>query len=63
MAKINNTEKCMDFLEKSRGDSRADIYCKNSDDFTCLHFAAMNGNSKLVCSFLYHGAIIDAVNK
>lgn len=44
MAKINNTEKCIDFLDKSRGDARADIFSKNSEDFTCLHFAAMNGN-------------------
>ena len=63
MAKINNSEKCLDFLDKSRGENKADIFSKNSDDFTCLHFASMNGNSKLVCSFLYHGAIIDAITK
>lgn len=63
MAKINNSEKCLDFLDKSKGENKADIFSKNSDDYTCLHFACMNGNSKLVCSFLYHGAIIDATTK
>jgi len=43
MAKLND-DKCVDLLNKSRSDNRADIFSKNSDDSTCLHYAAMNGN-------------------
>ena len=63
MAKINNTEKCVELLDKKRGDLRADIFSKTPDDLTCLHFASVNGNSKLLSYLLYCGAIIDAQNK
>lgn len=63
MVKINNTEKCIEFLDRKKKKIRADIYTKNHEDFTALHFAVINGNDILVNSLLYHGAIIDAVNK
>lgn len=61
MSKLNDTSKCVELLDKKKlGDLRADIMAKTPDDMTCLHFAAINGNYKLVNYFLYCGAVADA---
>ena len=63
MAKIDNAEKCMELLDKKKGDLKADINSKGIDDWTALHFACYNGNVKLVNFLLYHEATIDSLNK
>jgi ankyrin repeat protein len=60
MAKINKTEKCLELRDKSRGELRADINTKGENDWTALHYAAYNGNAKLLSFLLYHEATIDA---
>lgn len=39
---------------------RADVNTVGDDSWTPLHYAALNGNPKLVSFFLYHEAVIDA---
>lgn len=63
MAKINNTQKCLDLLDKQRGDQAADIEAKGQDDWTSLHYSAFNGNHQLLTYLLYHDAVIDALTK
>ena len=63
MAKINNTEKCVELLDKKKGDFRADINSKGDNEWTALHFACFNGNIKLVSFLLYNESMIDALSK
>ena len=63
MAKINNTEKCIELLDKKRGNMRADIGTKGEENMTALHYASKNSNAKLVSYLLYHEAPIDAQTK
>ncbi|KAL4429689.1 hypothetical protein ABPG74_017098 [Tetrahymena malaccensis] len=60
-AKINNTNQCLELLDKKLGDMRADVNIKEtSNDWTPLHYACQNGNTKLVSQLLYHEATIDS---
>jgi ankyrin repeat protein len=61
-AKINNTDKCLELLDKKRGDLKADTNYKMEDEFTALHYACLNGNARLVSLLLYHDATIDCEN-
>ena len=61
MAKINKTEKCLELRDRQRGELRADVNIKGENDWTPIHYAAFNGNSKLVSFLLFHEANIDAM--
>lgn len=61
-AKINNYEKCADLLDKKRGDLKADINSRCENEWTALHYAAFNGNNRLVSYLLFNEAIIDPEN-
>lgn len=63
MAKINNQEKCVELLDKRRGNKKADVNARGEDNWTPLHYAALNGNAKLLSFLLYHDAIIDSLTK
>lgn len=48
-AKINKTAQCLELLDKKLGDMKADVNVKEStNDWTPLHYACHNGNTKLV---------------
>lgn len=53
----------MELLDKRRGDKKADVNAKGEDNWTPLHYAALNGNAKLLSFLLYHDAVIDSVTK
>jgi len=60
-SKINDTKACMDLLESSRGQLKADVNTKETiGGWTPLHFACLNGNAKLVNIYLFHEAIVDS---
>ena len=61
MAKINRTERCIELRDKNRGELRAEVDSRGENDWTALHYAAFNGNSKLVSFLLYHEASIDSL--
>lgn len=62
MAKINKTERCIELRDKNRGELRAEVDYLGENNWTSLHYAAFNGNSKLVSFLLYHEASIDIKN-
>jgi len=59
MSKINNFDKCVELLDKKKGDLRADVNALGEENWSPLHYASINGNAKLVSFLLYNEAIID----
>lgn len=59
-AKMNDYEKTIDFLEKNKTSKFFNINCKGDNDWTPLHYAALNGNVKILNFLLSNDAIIDS---
>lgn len=59
-AKMNDYEKTIDFFEKNKTSKFFNINCKGDNDWTPLHYAALNGNVKILNFLLSNDAIIDS---
>ncbi|EAS04466.2 Serine/Threonine kinase domain protein (macronuclear) [Tetrahymena thermophila SB210] len=62
-AKLNKHQECIGYLDKKRGEMRAEINFKDEEQNTALHYAAQNGNAQLVNFLLFNEANIDSQNK
>lgn len=59
-AKYDDIFACKGYLDKKRGELRADVNFKGDNGWTALHFAALNGNSAVTDLLLLHEAEIEA---
>ncbi|KAL4433330.1 hypothetical protein ABPG74_017434 [Tetrahymena malaccensis] len=62
-SKLNKHQECIGYLDKKRGEMRAEINFKDEEQNTALHYAAQNGNAQLVNFLLFNEANIDSQNK
>lgn len=63
LSKENNTEKCLELLDKKKNELKVDVNERDLDLNSPLHYACFHRNSRLVSSLLYREAIIDCENK
>lgn len=59
-AKYGDQNLCAEFLDKKRGDLKADVNCKGENDWTPLHFCCLNGNAGLVELLVFNEGNIEA---
>lgn len=57
--RMNEFDKMMDLLEKNKMNKLINFNYKGENDWAALHYACLNGNSKILNIFLYNEAFID----
>ena len=57
--KLNEYEKCLEILEKNKTNKLLNVNFRGDNDWTPIHYAALNGNQKILNTLLYNDAIID----
>lgn len=58
--KMNEYEKVAELIEKNKYNKFFNINCKGDNDWTPLHYAALNGNTKILNLLLANEVIIDS---
>jgi len=62
LSKHDNLPRIIELLDKKRIGFKPDVNFKGENDWTALHYAAYNGNLKMINLLLYQEAIIDNIN-
>jgi ankyrin repeat protein len=59
LVKLGDYEKCLDLVEKNKVNKLLNVNYRGENDWTAIHYSALNGNHKILNLLLYNDAIID----